>query len=136
MTMWRAIRSFSVFAVVCGGLVAMQTQPQNAVGAAGVGQAAGQTPPGGRAGQRGGGRADAPIVGAGTLVAGVWGEQPTPVDSRDWGWMSKSYVSANYKRPFYNKAKELLFSGKQVTSFTISTFDADFYCEVRKHYGF
>ena len=30
----------------------------------------------------------------------------------------------------------MLFSGKQVTSYTISTFDPAFYCEVRKHYGF
>jgi 2-keto-3-deoxy-L-rhamnonate aldolase RhmA len=30
----------------------------------------------------------------------------------------------------------MLFSDKQVTSFTISTFDPEFYCEVRKHYGY
>src|SRR4029078_13159009 len=77
------------------------------------------------AGGRGGGRADAPIVGPGNLVTGVWGADPTAVDSRDWGWMSKSYVGANYKRPFYNKAKELLFSGKQVTSSTIHPLDPD-----------
>src|SRR4029077_11662656 len=84
----------------------------------------------------GGGQADAPMVGQGTLISGAWGPDPPPVDSREWGWMPKSYVSPNYKRPFYNKAKELLFSGKQVTSYTISSFDPEFYCEVRKHYGF
>jgi 4-hydroxy-2-oxoheptanedioate aldolase len=30
----------------------------------------------------------------------------------------------------------MLFSGKQVTSYTIGTFDPAFYCEVRKHYGY
>ena len=72
----------------------------------------------------------------GNLLNGVWGATPLPVDPRGWGWQTKSYVSANYKRPFYNKAKEMLFSGKQVTSFTISALDPPFYCEVRKHYGF
>jgi 2-keto-3-deoxy-L-rhamnonate aldolase RhmA len=85
--------------------------------------------------QRGGGRADAPVMGPGNLITGVWGAEAVSVDSRGWGWMTKSYVT-NYKRPFYNKAKEMLFSDKQVTSYTISTFDPDFYCEVRKHYGF
>ena len=48
--------------------------------------------------------------GPGNLVTGVWGAEPTAVDSRDWGW--KSYVSASYKPPFFNKAKEPVFSGK------------------------
>ena len=39
-------------------------------------------------------------------------------------------------RPFYNKAKELLFQDKQITSYTISTFNADLYCEVAKHYDY
>ena len=58
------------------------------------------------------------------------------MDARGWGWMSGSYVSDAHTRPFWNRAKELLFSGKQVTSFTIGAFDPDLYCEVRKHYGF
>ena len=86
-------------------------------------------------GQRGG-AAEAPTVGQGTLIAGAWGASPLAVDARGWGWMTQSYVSSNYKRPFYNKAKELLFSGKQVTSYTIGNFDPQLYCEVRKHYGF
>lgn len=125
MTMWPSLRSVSVFAVVCVALVAMQTP-----------QEASQAPAAGGGGQRGRGRADAPTVGPGNLVTGVWGENATAVDSRGWGWMSQAYVGANYKRPFYNKAKEMLFSGKQVTSYTISNFDPEFYCEVRKHYGF
>src|SRR6478609_3585696 len=133
MTM-SSIRSAGVMMLACAALIAMQTP--RSTGAASDGQDAGRAAAAGRGGQRGGGRADAPIVGAGTLVAGVWGAEPTPVDSREWGWMTKSYVRPTYTRPFYNKAKELLFSGKQVTSYTISTFDPEFYCEVRKHYGF
>jgi len=30
-----------------------------------------------------------------------------------WGWVTTSYVIPSYKRPFYNKAKELLFSDKR-----------------------
>src|SRR5262249_14618465 len=136
MRMRGSIISASVFVFAAVGLVAMQVQRPGSVGATGGGQDARQpaAAPGG--GQRGGGgRADAPAVGPGNLVTGVWGTDPESVDSRGWGWMSKSYVT-NYKRPFYNKAKELLFSDKQVTSYTIATFDPEFYCEVRKHYGF
>lgn len=90
-----------------------------------------------QAGQRAdAGRADTATVGLGNLLTGAWGAAPLPVDPRGWGWQTKSYVSSAYKRPFYNKAKEMLFSGKQVTSYTISAFDAALYCEVRKHYGY
>ena len=41
--------------------------------------------------------------------------------------MTKSCVGGNYKRPFYNKAKEMLFADKQVTSFTIGTFNPELY---------
>jgi hypothetical protein len=44
--------------------------------------------------------------------------------------------AAGYKRPFYSRATEMLFSDKQVTSYTISTYDPELYCEARKHYGF
>jgi 4-hydroxy-2-oxoheptanedioate aldolase len=87
-------------------------------------------------GRGGRGGADTPTVGPGVLLGGAWGADPVPVDPRGWGWMTKSYVSANYKRPFYNKAKEMLFSGQQVTSLTISRFDPELYCEARKHYGY
>ena len=133
MRMRRLIISASAFGLACMTLVTTEAR-QGAGGAAGGGQATSQTPAGGR-GQRGGGRGDAPMVGEGTLIAGVWGTDPVPLDPRGWGWMSKAYVTS-FKRPFYNKAKELLFSDKQVTSYTISTFDPDFYCEVRKHYAF
>jgi len=91
---------------------------------------------GGARGAGGGAPATPPVVGQGTLLSGAWGTDVLPVDSRGWGYMTHSYVSAGYKRPFWNKAKELLFSGKQVTSYTIGSFDPKLYCEVRKHYAF
>src|SRR5262245_54046656 len=135
MKMWRSILWTSVFVLGCATLVTIEAQRQ------GAGQASGQStaaPQGaGRGGQRGGGGGtDGPMVADGTLIAGVWGTNPVAVDSRGWGFMTKTYVSPAYKRPFWNKAKELLFSGKQVTSYTVSTFDPELYCEVRKHYGF
>jgi 2-keto-3-deoxy-L-rhamnonate aldolase RhmA len=137
MTMRRLIRSVSACALACVLLVSVQAQRQTVAGAGGGGQAAGQQPGARGGGQRGGGGGgDAPVLGQGTLIAGAWGADPLAVDSRGWGWMAKSYVSANHKGPFWNKAKELLFSGKQVTSYTVSTFDPQLYCEVRKHYGY
>ncbi len=109
MTMRRLICSAGAFALACVTLVTVQAQRQ------------------------GGGGASAPALGPGNLITGAWGENPLPLDARGWGWMTKSYVSSNYKRPFWNRAKEMLFSGKQVTSYTIATFDPEFYCEVRKH---
>jgi 2-keto-3-deoxy-L-rhamnonate aldolase RhmA len=137
MKMRRSIISARALVLACVALVTMQVQRQGASGAAAAEQDARQTAPASRGGQRGGdGRGDAPTLGPGNLITGVWGTDPVPIDSRGWGWMTKSYVSANYKRPFYNKAKELLFNDKQVTSYTISTFDPEFYCEVRKHYAY
>jgi 2-keto-3-deoxy-L-rhamnonate aldolase RhmA len=135
MTMRRFIGSAGAFALACVTLITIQAQRQGAVSAA-AGQGAGQGAGGGRGGGRGGGGGDAPVVGQGTLIAGAWGADAFAPDSRGWGWMTQSYVSSGYKRPFWNKAKELLFSGKQVTSYTIGSFDPTLYCEVRKHYGF
>jgi 2-keto-3-deoxy-L-rhamnonate aldolase RhmA len=115
--------SAGTLVLVCSMFATADAQRQGA----GAGQ-----PPAGR-GQRGG---DGPMVGQGTLIAGAWGAGTLPVDARGWGWMTESYVSPANKRPFWNKAKELLFSGKQVTSFTIGAFDPELYCEVRKHYGY
>ncbi|HUR33299.1 MAG TPA: aldolase/citrate lyase family protein [Vicinamibacterales bacterium] len=125
------ISSAGALALVCVSLVAAQGQRQGAVAAAGGQQGANQPARGG-----GAGRGDAPTLGQGTLIGGVWGSSPLAVDARGWGWLSKAYVNDGFPRPFWNKAKELLFSGKQVTSFTIGAFDPTLYCEVRKHYGF
>jgi len=122
-----------VLVILCMALPTMRAQRQGAVTVAG-GRDAGQAAAAGRAGDRG--TPDKPAVGPGHLMTGVWGADPLPVDPRGWGWMTRSYVGAAYKRPFYNKAKELLFSDRQVTSYTIASFDPQFYCEVRKHYAY
>jgi 2-keto-3-deoxy-L-rhamnonate aldolase RhmA len=79
-------------------------------------------------GARGGGAGNGQIIG-GTVA-------PMKADARGWGWQSKALVNPAKPRPLYNKAKELLFQDQQVTSYTISKFDPDLYCEVGKHYDF
>ena len=87
--------------------------------------------PGGPRGQ-GGGRAGGGTPGQ--LIGGTL--TPAKADARGWGWQVKASVNATTPRPFYNKAKELLFQDKQVTSYTISSFNTDLYCEVGKHFDF
>ncbi len=127
MKIWRSITAINVLVLVYLALATIDARPQGQ-GTAGGGQSASQS--------AGGGNADSPSVGPGHLLTGAWGAEPLPVDGRGWGWMSQSYVRASYKRPFYNKAKEMLFSGQQVTSYTIGSFDPELYCEVRKHYAY
>lgn len=74
------------------------------------------------------GRAGGALIG-GTLT-------PATPDARGWGWQVKASMSPTTPRPLYNKAKELLLQDKQITSYTISTYDPDFYCEVAKHYDY
>ena len=123
MTMRRVTCSAGAIVLACVTLIPVQAQRQGAGGAAGGQSGAGA------------GRGNAPTTAPGNLITGVWGGDPVPLDARGWGWMTQSYVG-NYKRPFWNKAKEMLFSGKQVTSYTIGSFNPTLYCEVRKHYGF
>ena len=49
---------------------------------------------------------------------------------------AKASINSATPRPFYNKAKELLFQDKQITSYTLSTYDPDLYCELRKHFDY
>ena len=86
-------------------------------------------PPQGAGGGGGGGRQGRGPQAQGTLT-------PMAPDDRGWGWQVKAGVSPNTPRPFYNKAKELLFQDKQVTSYTISSFNTDLYCEVGKHFDY
>jgi 2-keto-3-deoxy-L-rhamnonate aldolase RhmA len=88
------------------------------------------------AGARGQGPGRGPGGGGtpGQLIGGTL--TPAKPDARGWGWQVKASVSPNTPRPFYNKAKELLFQDKQVTSYTISSFNPDLYCEVGKHFDF
>ena len=101
-------------------------------------RAAGRTAAAGRRGRSGRRPRRRPRGGGtpGQLIGGTGTVAMTPVDARGWGWQVKASVSPTTPRPFYNKAKELLFQDKQVTSYTISTFNPDLYCEVRKHFDF
>ena len=86
--------------------------------------------------RQGGGRAAGAAGGAtnGSLIGGTL--TPAKADARGWGWQVKSEINPATPRPFYNKAKELLFQDKQITSYTISTFNTDLYCEVAKHFDY
>src|SRR4051812_39005828 len=65
----------------------------------------------GARGQGGAGRASGPAgSGApGQLIGGSGTVAMNPVDARGWGWQVKAAVNPATPRPFYNKAKELLF---------------------------
>jgi 2-keto-3-deoxy-L-rhamnonate aldolase RhmA len=77
------------------------------------------------------GRAGGP---SGQLIGGTL--TPATPDARGWGWQVKASLNPNTPRPFYNKAKELLLQDKQITSYTISSYNPELYCEVRKHFDF
>ena len=96
----------------------------------------------GQGGGRGGG-ADAnaaaiaaatPNAGNGALVGGSI--LPDKPDARGWGWQVKALMNPATPRPLYNKAKELLLQDKVITSYTISTFNPELYCEVGKHFDY
>jgi len=124
---------FGLTAVVAMGLVLVLQADQGrgdaapAAGPAAQGGRTGGGRPAGPGGGRAGGATGAPI--GGTLAL-------TPVDARGWGWQVKATMNPATPRPLYNKAKELLLQDKQVTSYTISTFNPDLYCEVGKHYDY
>src|SRR6187549_1992571 len=83
---------------------------------------------GGAAGRRGGPAPGGAPIG-GTLT-------PRKPDERGWGWQVKALMNPATPRPLYNRAKEALFNDRQITSYTISSFDSDLYCEVGKHFDF
>jgi 2-keto-3-deoxy-L-rhamnonate aldolase RhmA len=107
--------------------------------------AQGPAPAGGARGQGGGrgaaGPANAAAIAAATPNAANGGLiggslSPDKPDARGWGWQVKALMSPDTPRPLYNKAKELLLQDKTVTSFTISSFNPEQYCEIRKHFDF
>ena len=61
---------------------------------------------------------------------------PAKADARGWGWQVKATMDPATPRPLYNRAKERLLQDKQITSYTISSFDPDLYCEVGKHFDY
>ena len=104
-------------------------------------QGAGQAPPTGppkntqqtsspesQTGGRSGAAASARSIG-GTLT-------PAKADERGWGWQVKAMMDPATPRPLYNRAKERLLQDKQITSYTISSYDPELYCEVGKHFDY
>lgn len=114
--------------LVTAGVVASLALMLEAQGPAPAGP---QGPAGG--GRQGGGRAAGP-GGGGGLIGGTIALDK--VDERGWGWQVKATMNPATPRPLYNKAKELLLQDKQITSYTIATFNPDLYCEVGKHYDY
>jgi 2-keto-3-deoxy-L-rhamnonate aldolase RhmA len=84
-------------------------------------------------GRQGGGRR-----GAGGAAGGVIGGTiaPAKADERGWGWQVKAMMNPATPRPLYNRAKERLLQDKQITSYTISSYDPELYCEVGKHFDY
>jgi 2-keto-3-deoxy-L-rhamnonate aldolase RhmA len=68
------------------------------------------------------------------LIAGT--RAPAKADARGWGWQVKALMNPATPRPLYNRAKERLLQDKQITSYTISSYDPDLYCEVAKHFDY
>lgn len=122
MTMRNVLVAACLVAGVALGLEADQGARGGQAPAAGAGQGA----PGG--GRQGGGRAGGAPIG-GTLT-------PAAVDARGWGWQVKASLNPATPRPLYNKAKELLLQDKQITSYTMSSYNPELYCELRKHYDY
>jgi 2-keto-3-deoxy-L-rhamnonate aldolase RhmA len=91
-------------------------------------QGAGQAPAPQGGGRRGGGTPGGAPIG-GTLT-------PAKADERGWGWQVKAMMNPATPRPLYNRAKERLLQDKQITSYTISSFDPEGYCEIAKHFDF
>ena len=84
----------------------------------------------GRQGGRGGG---APAAARGPIGGTL---TPATPDARGWGWQVKASLTPGTTRPLYNRAKELLLQDKQITSYTMSTYNPELYCELRKHFDY
>jgi 2-keto-3-deoxy-L-rhamnonate aldolase RhmA len=61
---------------------------------------------------------------------------PAKADERGWGWQVKAMMNPATPRPLYNRAKERLLQDKQITGYTISSYDAELYCEVARHFDY
>jgi 2-keto-3-deoxy-L-rhamnonate aldolase RhmA len=104
----KGLRLVAAMCVVAAGAMVLPA-------AQGTGQPAAQKTPGG-------------LIG-GTLT-------PAKADERGWGWQVKAMMNPATPRPLYNRAKERLLQDKQITSYTISSFDPALYCEVAKHFDY
>jgi 2-keto-3-deoxy-L-rhamnonate aldolase RhmA len=126
------IRNVLVAACVTASLV-LAIQAEQAPAPGGVTTAPGQ---GGAGARQGGGRAGGPAAGAATRAPIGGTLTPATPDERGWGWQVKASIAPATPRPFYNRAKELLFQDEQITSYTLSSYNPDLYCELRKHYDY
>ena len=72
--------------------------------------------------------------GTGGLIGGTL--TPAKADARGWGWQVKAMMNPATPRPLYNRAKERLLQDKQITSYTITSYDPELYCEVGKHFDY
>jgi 2-keto-3-deoxy-L-rhamnonate aldolase RhmA len=109
-------------------LVLQAEQTTAPAGVPGQGAASGARQGGGRTGGA------APGATSGALIGGTL--TPATPDARGWGWQVKASINPATPRPFYNKAKELLFQDRQITSYTVSSYNPEFYCELGKHYDY
>src|SRR5262245_31456171 len=75
-----------------------------------------------------------PVRNAAGLIGGTL--TPAAADGRGWGWQVKATMNPATPRPLYNRAKERLLRDKQITSYTISGYDPDLYCEAAKHFDY
>ena len=115
---------FVLFAACAAASLVMVLQAQ---------QGAAPTPAGAA---QGGGRGAGAAAGAATRAPIGGTLTPAKADARGWGWQVKASVNPATPRPFYNKAKELLFQDQQITSYTMSSYDPDLYCELRQHFDY
>ena len=65
-------------------------------------------------GRQGGGRTGGAAAGAANRAPIGGTLTPAKPDERGWGWQVKASINPATPRPFYNRAKELLFQDKQI----------------------
>ena len=133
----RLIISAKVLVLACVALVAMQAQRPGAAGAPGGGHDASQAarsrwrrPARRRSRRRAHGRpgnSDDRRLGRGSVARRF---ARLGLDDQVVRRRAATSVRSTTRR------RRCCSASKQVTSYTISTFDPEFYCEVRKHYGF
>ena len=120
---------------VCGAALAAMALPAAQGGGPSSPQAAGQSPAGAQTapeGRQNGGR------NGGTAGGGPIGGTLTPAkaDERGWGWQVKAMMNPPRRGRSTTARKKRLLQDKQITSYTISSFDPELYCEVGKHFDY
>jgi 2-keto-3-deoxy-L-rhamnonate aldolase RhmA len=96
----------------------------------GTSQPSGTSPATSPDSQSAGGRG--PATGGGPIGGTI---TPAKADARGWGWQVKAMMNPDAP-PLYNRAKKRLLQDEQITSYTISSYDPELYCEVGKHFDY